>query len=213
MLMSLTNTLQSPQDYIPPSSSKKSRKMLYTITAIAVIAFAAVTGTLFFTMNHNGGNNQQGDSIKFNVDATTSYATTYTTTVSAKNIGQNNLLLLWENPYIQSKTVVDFNQQTVWENIIGHWTEYPSAFNNISSTWSQMWNQLQGRNGTEVTYIDNNNTTIRLYNIQINPSLPDSLFAHTSNLAMITIGVIASAVIVSIALLIIFRKIRVRKIS
>jgi hypothetical protein len=81
-----------------------------------------------------------------------------------------------------------------------------------------MWAQIQCRSGTEVTYVDDSNTTVRLYNIQINPSLPDSLFAHSFNLPMIMVGVVAGVVIVSIAivsiaLLIIYRKTRIRKIS
>jgi hypothetical protein len=108
MLPSLANLSQSPRDYIPPSSSKKSRKMLYAIVAIVIIAVAAVAGVLVFTLGYSGGNNAQGDSVKFNVDATSAYGTIYTTTVSAKNVGQNNMLVLWENPYIQMKTVNRF---------------------------------------------------------------------------------------------------------
>jgi hypothetical protein len=209
MLTSLANTLQSLQ----PLSSKKSPKMLYAIVAIVIIAVAAVGGVLVFAIGQSGGNNVQGDSIKFTVDSTATGGTTYTTNVSAKNIGQNNMLLLWENPYVKTKTVVDFSKQTLWENLGGKWTEYPDAFSNVSSDWSQMWTQIQCGNSTEVTYADDSNSTIRLYNIQINPSLPDSLFEHSSNLPVIMVGVIAGVVIVSIALLIIYRKTRIRKVS
>jgi|WetSurMetagenome_2_1015567.scaffolds.fasta_scaffold294929_1 hypothetical protein len=187
--------------------------MLYAIVAIVIIAVAAVAGVIVFTMGQRGDNNPQGDSIKFNVDATSAYGTIYTTTVSAKNIGQNNMLLLWENPHVKTKMVLDFSKQTSWEYFYGSWTEYPWAFNNISSDWSQMWTHIQGSNGTEVTYSDESNSTIRLYNIQINPSLPDSLFAYGNNLTIVFVGVIAGVVIVSVALLIIYRKTRIRKIS
>jgi len=80
-------------------------------------------------------------------------------------------------------TIINGETQEAWMYSMGTWTDISSMF---SSYWDQYQSQAQtyttqlsGWTGGDYTYTDpTSGATVTLSNIQINPSLDDSLFMH-----------------------------------
>ena len=189
----LTNILLSKDVSPPPLPptkvfapvTKKSRKMLYTVIAIAIIVVAVVAGT-FLYMGTMG--KAKVTSLKFNEHVTlpaASGGTAISEIVSVKNIATSNMLMLIQYTMgdVEYLNILDFAQQKMWMKTgNGGWNPTSSAadYNGLSQQWSEIWTHFQSRSGnSDINFTSTDGTIIALTNIQTNPSLSDTLFIHT----------------------------------
>ena len=172
------------------------RKMMYALAAVvAIIVIVAVAGA-YVLMNNGGGNTAKvadATSLQYNADVSYQGATPVVFTWTAKNVGATNMVLridLMGGASGNYTYIMDHGAQTVWWLNSGTWTNLSSDFTNQWSTWvgtgKQWTNNLNHLttdwSGTgDCTYAGSStNTTIRIYNVVINPTLADSLFQHAT---------------------------------
>jgi hypothetical protein len=85
---------------------------------------------------------------------------------------------------VNSVYIVNGALQQVWYESNGQWidlsSEYASQYNSWNNQFTDYRNTLGDWSGTgDKTYTDGIGDTVRIYNISVNPSLPDSLFQHS----------------------------------
>jgi hypothetical protein len=79
--------------------------------------------------------------------------------------------------------IINGVQQKAWMYSNGQWTDISSTYNTQWSTWTSLFNDylsgLSNWSGTGDYSHTNPSTgeTLRIYDIQVNPQLPDSEFA------------------------------------
>jgi hypothetical protein len=122
-------------------------------------------------------------SLQFSVEVT-SGGTSYTNTYMAKNIGTSDMKIRIELTTYDIIDILDATQQKVWEYANGEWTDLSDAFADQWGSWSDTWsgykNTLMDWTGTgDWTYTATDGSTVRIYNISVNPTLADSLFEPT----------------------------------
>jgi hypothetical protein len=150
---------------------------------------AAVTPTPTATATISGGrpNVAGASSLQFSVTVTNSSGTLLGTyTYYAKNAGTSNLAIRIEMTDTSGSNVVYIVNgalQKAWLETGGQWTDLSSSFTSTWSTWNQAFtgyqNSLAGWAGNgDWTYNSPSGESVRVYNISVNPSLPDSLFTH-----------------------------------
>lgn len=125
------------------------------------------------------------DSIQFSATHSseeTPPETLYEYTWSAKNIGTPNMMTRIEGTFSGQNIIYIINgaQQKAWMHTSGMWVDLSHEFHNEFDTWSETWQEyetnLQDWAGTgDWTYTTPMGTT-RIYDISVNPELPDSLF-------------------------------------
>jgi len=99
----------------------------------------------------------------------------------AKNIGESNLKIRIEisSGGVELVYVVNGEQQKAWSYMDGQWTEssdFSAEWDAWSSTLTGYKESLADWTGTgEWTYTQDG-TTVRIYDITVNPTLADSLF-------------------------------------
>ena len=174
----------------PPSSAPKiKRKTMIALLVIAIIVVAIVVGVILATRGGGGGGGTGGNvagasSLQFNADVTAG-GTTTTYNYSAKNIGTSNAMLRIEGTSSEGNFIYIINgaQQQAWIYADGEWTDYSSYFSTYWSTWNSTFTGLRdtvASHGSGYTYTDpNTGDTVKIYNVIVNPSLPDSLFEHS----------------------------------
>jgi oligoendopeptidase F len=150
--------------------------MLYAIIAIVVIAVAAVAVGVS-TLSLGGGNNANVTSLKYIETVASSEAVSLTETISVKNIGSSNMIMLIETSL--GKQVVDFGQEKVWIQTLGEWSEgTASGFNTLEEQWNQVWSRFQDQGGNSDITFKIKSVSFTVTDIQVNPTLSDSLFEH-----------------------------------
>jgi hypothetical protein len=182
-----------PPPTSPPAPAPKiSRKTLIALSVIVIIVVATVAGVLLATRSGGGGGGGTGGSIaeasslKFDADITVS-GTSMTYTYSAKNIGTSSPMLRMEGTGPQGSFIYIINgvQKEAWMYQSGSWTNLTGYFQSYWSQWNssftEMKNTLSHWSGSgDYTYTDpSTGGSVRIYNIAVNPSLPDSLFEHS----------------------------------
>jgi hypothetical protein len=164
------------------------------VIAVIVVVVVVVVGVgAYLLMSGTGGNGgatptptptapdvEGATSLQFSVDVT-SGDTSYTNIYMAKNIGTSDMMIRIEmsNGY-NAIDIVNAAEQKVWEYTDGQWTDLSDAFSDQWASWSSTWsgykNTLADWTGTgEWTYTENG-STVRIYDISVNPTLADSLF-------------------------------------
>jgi hypothetical protein len=124
-------------------------------------------------------------SLKYTVTDTTSSGVT-TSTFYAKNMGTTNLMMRIEETTSGHTYVIIINGATknFWMETDGQWVDMSSEFQSQWSTWEGTIsaNQATLANWSGVgsySYTSPNGDTVQINNIQVNPSLSDSLFTHS----------------------------------
>jgi hypothetical protein len=127
-------------------------------------------------------------SLQFTVTMTNSSGgTTSSYTYSAKNAGTPNMMIRVEfnDPASGSSFVYIVNgaQQKAWMQSGGQWIDLTSSFSSEFSNWEDTFSgyqtSLEDWNGLNDWSYTVGGETIRIHDISVNPSLPDSLFEHT----------------------------------
>jgi hypothetical protein len=134
-----------------------------------------------------GGGIETATSLAFDVDVT-SEGTTSTMTFKAKDIGTNNMKIRMEGTILVDETTQDYiviangELQKAWMYTGGVWMDMSDYFSEYWEDWAGSFEgytgELSGWTGGDYTYTYGG-TTVRIYNIVLNPVLEDSLFVHS----------------------------------
>jgi hypothetical protein len=133
-----------------------------------------------------GGNVESATSLSFQVDG--SYAGyTFSYTFKAKDIESSNAKLRIDMTAAGTTIgyIINGALQKVWVSYGGQWTEVTGDFSTYWSQYDAMFSSYQeslaGWTGGDYTYTDpSSGTTVTISNIQVNPSLNDSLFEQNT---------------------------------
>ncbi len=153
---------------------------------------AAVTPTPTATATVSGGgggttpNIAAASSLQFSVSVTNSSgASQGAYTYYAKNAGTTNLMIRIEMTDSSGSNVVYIVNgalQQAWVETGDIWTDISSSYTSQWSTWNTAFvgyqNSLAAWTGAGDWTYTSGGDTVRVYNISVNPSLPDSLFTH-----------------------------------
>jgi flagellar basal body-associated protein FliL len=152
------------------------------------IAGATPTPTAKPTGNGGGSNVAGASSLQFTATVTNSSGQSQGTyTYYAKNAGTSNLMIRIEftDPSGDNFVyIINGALHQAWVESGGQWTDISSAFSSQWSTWNTAFtgykNSLVNWSGVgDYTYSSPNGDTVRITNINLNPSLADSLFQHS----------------------------------
>ena len=163
---------------------------MIALGVIVIIVVAIVVGVLLATRGGGGGSGGTigtvagASSLQYSVDITNG-GTSTTYTYSAKNIGTSNEMLRIEATGSEANLTYIINgaQQQAWIYEDGTWNNLTALFPSYWSIWNSTFrgytNYLSHWSGTgDYTYTIGAES-VRIYNISVNPSLPDSMFEHS----------------------------------
>ena len=208
MKKSIISTMVAMASPPPPPPSKRSRKTLIAVIVVILIVALAVgiylaargigtitsvtptpTPSATATSSGTGANIAGASSLQFTTSITNSSgASLGSYTYYAKNAGTSNMMIRIEftDPSSGSSFVYIVNGalKQAWMETGGQWTDLSSAFtsewNSWDSTFASYKNSLTDWSGIgDWTYTSPTGETVRISNISVNPSLPDSLFEHS----------------------------------
>jgi len=172
-----------------------NRKMMYASAAVVVIIIVVAVAGAYVLMNSGGGGNTvkvaDATSLQYDVDVTYQGDITHFKW-AAKNVGATDMVLRIDLLGGESGNytyIMNHGTQTAWMAVNGIWTDVSSDFTNQWNTWvgtDKDWTNHLNRlttnwSGTgDYTYTNSTTgTTIRYYDIAVNPTFADSLFQHT----------------------------------
>lgn len=124
-------------------------------------------------------------SLKYSVSHTENGVVTGTYTYYGKNAGTTNFMMRIEYTDSDGNTIYILNgaQQKAWTYSDNNWEDNSAAYSMMYSTWSTSWQGYMNALGAWSGMGDYSYTagadTVRIYDIQVNPNLADSLFEHT----------------------------------
>lgn len=161
------------------------------IAVIVVVVIAIIGVGVYLAMSGTGGNGDtptptptpagvaDASSLKFSVEVTED-GETYTNNYMANNIGTTDLQVRIEMVEYDMVYIVNGADQEAWSYMAGEWMDISSSFQDEWDLWSTSvdgyQDDLTDWTGTgEYTYTAGG-TTVRIFDIEVNPSLPASLF-------------------------------------
>ncbi len=190
-----------PPPFPSASASKLSRKTLIAAIVIVIVVIAVVAGVYLATNRPNTSSNTspnanpsnspgsnpnvaEASSLKFTVSYTaTDTDDSFTYTYSAKNIGQSNMMIRIEgNSAEEGDAVIILNgaKQKAWTYSDGEWTDISIIYETYWDTWKNMFSSyedsLESWSGAGDWSYSYQGGTVRLYNVEVNPVLADSMF-------------------------------------
>jgi hypothetical protein len=164
-----------------------NKKTIYIVVAVLVVIIVAA-GVGIWLLYYNGTTPTATPSVvgastlQFSVNETTNGALV-TYEFAGKNVNTSSLMLKVDIPGGSAGNysyVLNVSQQKSWDSINGGtWTE--GNFTTDWSTWGAAWynyvNNLVNWSGTgDYSYTSTSGSTITIYNIVVNPTIPDSTF-------------------------------------
>jgi hypothetical protein len=190
--------------YIVPDwkmMSSMNRNTMYILVAVVVIIIvvAAVAAYVFVIQPSGGGGGGGGGeetvytlgnatSVQFDVNLTIAGSLgTYNFAGKNLNSSTNLLLRVEANPVVSEGTVYSYifyaGNETTMNNATGTWAE--GTFATDWPTWSGEFFGYVDHNPNwmtgdgNISYTDADGNTVLIYNIVLNPTLPDSMFQPT----------------------------------
>ena len=167
----------------------KKNTMYEVVAAVVIIIAVAAVAGYYLLINTGGGTPdvETATSLQYNADVSYQGATATVFTWTAKNVGASNMVLRIDLSGGESGNytyIMDHGAQTVWWCNNGTWTDLSSDFTNQWNTWvgtGKQWTSnldalTTNWSGTGDCTYEGATTTIRIYNVVINPTLADSLF-------------------------------------
>lgn len=156
-----------------------------------VVTVAVIAG--FFLLNNLAGNNPtvsvaNASSLRFSYDYRTNHGWPVTEVFSGKYIGTSELLVridvLGGSAGNWSYVLDTGLQRSLNRTDDGVWvtsSNYTFDWNHWGPRWTRMVNNLKNWSGTgDYSYNSSRGNPLLIYNIEVNPDLPDSLFQHSS---------------------------------
>jgi hypothetical protein len=168
--------------------------MMYALIAVVVIVVVVVVAGAYVLMMGGGGGGvtytvANATNLQFNAEVSYQGATPTLFNWAAKNVGAADMVLRADVLGGASGNytyIMDHGAKTAWVSSNGTWTNFSSDFTNQWNTWvgtGKQWTNDVDRlaanwSGTgDYTYTNSaTGTSIRIYNVAINPALADSLF-------------------------------------
>lgn len=120
--------------------------------------------------------------FKVTVDPVDSESVEYTYMI--KNAETSNMMMRVEMESAGEEFVYILNrpQQKVWVYSAGQWMDFSNTYQTYWDTWNSAWEgyrtNLLDWTGGDWAYTTPNGDSVRIYDIDIDPSLADSLFQH-----------------------------------
>jgi hypothetical protein len=185
----MINTILAQLSFPPPpptkpmtTTSRSSRKALYAAIIIAVVAVAVLVPVfLLLIPNMQNSNPATASSLKF-TEIATYQDHSFIATFYYKNLRTPNMMGRFEGGVMENMqiTIVNGAQRKIWHwNWTSNWMDQSSDFENQWGKMMQGWNETETRlkdwKGGDITYTDQG-YKVRMFDIQINPALDDSLF-------------------------------------
>jgi hypothetical protein len=170
-------------------------KTKYIIVAVVVVIIivASIGAYLIYNNGKSSGTPTttpvsvaNANSLQFIANATSS-GTTSTLKFAGENLQTSNYTLRIDYPAGNTSFILNYGQQKSWQSLDNGkiWT-LDSSFTTDNSTWGERWTgevtALENWNGTGDTYTYTTTsggvtTNVTIYDISVNPSLPESLFS------------------------------------
>ncbi len=178
----------------PSMPHRRSRRALFAgtlvviIVAVAIVAVVLTLNAGLYNINPSQSqtNVKEASSLKFSVSGT-SDSKPYSFTLQAKNIGTDNMMLRVDGtvPGVSQSVIYIINgaQHKAWGYVNDEWVDLSNSYDSQWTTWNNLWNSylddLTKWSGTgDYTYTNpSTGDTTRLYDVQVNPEIPDSVFA------------------------------------
>jgi hypothetical protein len=159
------------------NETKGIAPLIIAIVVIVVVAGVGV-GAYVATRGGGGGGGNTGSATSLQCDVTDT-SSGYTLTLKAKDIGSSNMKMRIDMTAPTAMSIiVNGTQQTAWMQYGGTWTDLSSTFSTYWDTWNSSFTgyqtDLAGWTGSGSITVG----TVTFSNIQVNPSLDDSLFTH-----------------------------------
>ncbi len=166
------------------------RKNIYVMAILLLCLGLALSGCAEEDGDENGNGNaaddiEEASSLKFTVEGTTAEGDHGILTWSAKDIGTEAMKMRAEGTSNGEEFGYILNgvTKTIYALEDGVWEKHEFG----DDYWDMMWDSyetmfqsyhtaLTGWTGGEYTYTDGEGNQARIYEIQVNPSLDDSLF-------------------------------------
>ncbi|MEM2878525.1 MAG: hypothetical protein QXG10_03135 [Candidatus Hadarchaeales archaeon] len=165
------------------------------VIAVVVVAAVGVTAAVLLTGGGGGGGAGGGgggtsvanaSSLKFDFEAT-AQGQTITGTMWLKDMGTSNQKIRQEVTAMGQNMTIIVNGETrkAWMYMAGQWMDFSSSFEQYWDQYADQAEQYKGylanwSGSGEYTYSDpESGVSIRIYNIEVNPALSDSLFTHS----------------------------------
>ncbi len=151
----------------------------------------AVTPSLTPTTSSSPATSVTGaSSLQYSVDISqdTAGALRGTYTYYGKNLGTSSTMMRIEfndplNPGLATIIIVNGALQQAWYYSDRKWTDTSASYTTYYNTQNQVWQgymaYLAGWNGVGDYSYTIGAATVRIYDISVNPALPDSLFQHS----------------------------------
>lgn len=177
-------------------TSTTNKKIMYLLVAIFAVAIA-VAGVGAYVILYSGGgdgagNGGEGDtytlenatSLRFNVDLTGN-VTTEKFKYTAKNLRTTNLKLRIEILSGDEYAIIlNGAEQKAWTFVEGAWKDVSDAFDIHWNQWKPVFedyvNHLEDWPGIGDWTYTTDDGSVRVYNIDVNPELPDTMFQPPS---------------------------------
>jgi len=166
-----------------------NKKTIYILVAVLVVILVVGVAGVYILMNQGaGGANEEtvnvadASSLQYNVDVT-SQGTTATYKYAAKGMGTSDLMLRIDIAGGEAGDwvyILNGAEQKAWAYADGEWSEISDAFATQWDAWNPLLegyvdNLTQWSGTGEWTYTAGTED-IRIYNIEVNPTLADSVF-------------------------------------
>ncbi|MCW4002928.1 MAG: hypothetical protein NWE95_03325 [Candidatus Bathyarchaeota archaeon] len=169
------------------------------IVAIVIVVVAVVGVAAYVLMTQNAGNGGEtptptptgspdvagASSLKYSVTLTEGGTQTASYTFYGKNAGTANFAMRIEYNTEDGEGIFIFNKGTskAWTYSGGQWVDISDYFQSQFDTWDNLWSgyvtSLGQWSGTGDYTYTSGNATVRIYEIQVNPTLDDALFTHS----------------------------------
>ena len=163
-----------------------NQKGIAPLVIVAIVVIVAVAGVGIYVATRGEGVPGEGEgiagatSMQCDVSSTVGGVTS-TFTFKAKNIGTPNLMMRMEGTFAGQDSIYIINgaQQKAWTYVAGTWTDLSAQYLKLWDQWNQAFQDLQtGLSGWTGGTWTSPDGTATVSNIQVNLSLPDSLFEH-----------------------------------
>ena len=175
--------------YLATGGMGTNNSVTPTATPSSGVTATPISGTTPTPTSSSTGVNVAGaSSLQFTVSITNSSGgTTSSYTYSAKNAGTPNMMIRVEftDPNMGGSFayIVNGAQQKAWMQTGGQWIDLTSTFADEFDSWDSTFKDYQDSlsdwNGLGDWSYTVGGETIRIHNISVNPSLPDSMFEHS----------------------------------
>ncbi|MGD0645315.1 MAG: hypothetical protein ABSA75_10460 [Candidatus Bathyarchaeia archaeon] len=172
------------------------KKTIYILVAVLIVIVVVAVGGVLWVYNggsnavnsKGGGNNQpvsvaNATSLEFMANVTTQGSIVVTHACYGKNIGTSNLTVRIDILGGESGNwsyILDTGQEKSWNNTnSGAYASgnFTADWNFWGTSWTNFVTSLKSWSGTgDYSYTSSNGNPVTIYNIIVNPKLPDSLF-------------------------------------